>query len=193
MSLFEFTFALSAVILGLALTQVAASLHKLLLAGKQVRWALEPVLLTLIVVLVIVSVWVGAWDESDRTLVTLNQILIQTAMYMALYFGAASALPEPRGEELLDLHAYYDRTRLLTFGALITSMTLFKIYFGTLYGFRQVFSGFSLAEHVLACVLYGSLILVRKRWYNVLVLSFVLVFYYWEISGMSLPAVLPPR
>jgi hypothetical protein len=57
MSLFEFTFALSAVILGLALTQVAASLHKLLLAGRQVRWAAEPVLLTLIVVLVIVSVW----------------------------------------------------------------------------------------------------------------------------------------
>lgn len=193
MSLFEFTFALSAVILGLALTQVAASLHKLLLAGKQVRWALEPVLLTLIVVLVIVSVWVGAWDESDRTLVTLNQILIQTAMYMALYFGAASALPEPRGEEPLDLHAYYDRTRLLTFGALITSMTLFKVYFGTLYGFRKVFSGMSLAEHILACALYGSLIVVRKRWYNVLVLSFVLVFYYWEISGMSLPAVLPPR
>jgi len=193
MSLFEFTFALSAVILGLALTQVAASLHKLLLAGKQVRWALEPVLLTLIVVLVIVSVWVGAWDESDRTLVTLNQILIQTAMYMALYFGAASALPEPRGEEPLDLHAYYDRTRLLTFGALITSMTLFKVYFGTLYGFRKVFSGMSLAEHILACALYGSLIVVRKRWYNVLVLSFVLVLYYWEISGMSLPAVLPPR
>lgn len=193
MSLFEFTFALSAVILGLALTQVAASLHKLLLAGKQVRWALEPVLLTLIVVLVIVSVWVGAWDESDRTLVTLNQILIQTAMYMALYFGAASALPEPRGEEPLDLHAYYDRTRLLTFGALITSMTLFKVYFGTLYGFRKVFSGMSLAEHILACALYGSLIVVRKRWYNVLVLSFVLLFYYWEISGMSLPAVLPPR
>ena len=193
MSLFEFTFALSAVILGLALTQVAASLHKLLLAGRQVCWAAEPVLLTLIVVLVIVSVWANAWDESDRTLVTLNQILVQTAMYMALYFGAASVLPEPSGTEPLDLYAYYDRTRLLTFGALITSMTLFKVYFGTLYGFKKVFTGMSLAEHLLACALYGSLILVRKRWYNIAVLIFVLAFYYWEISGIALPAVLPPR
>ncbi len=193
MSLFEFTFALSAVILGLALTQIAAALHKLLLAGRRVRWASEPVLLTLIVVLVIVSVWVGAWDESDRQLVTLNQILIQTAMYMTLYFGAASVLPEPSGSEPLDLYAYYDRTRLLTFGALIASMTLFKAYFGSLYGFGKVFGGMALAEHLLACGLYGSLIVVRKRWYNVAVLSFVLVFYYWEVSGISLPAVLPPR
>jgi hypothetical protein len=34
---------------------------------------------------------------------------------------------------------------------------------------------------------------VRKRWYNIAVLIFVLAFYYWEISGIALPAVLPPR
>ena len=37
MSLFEFTFALSSVILGLALTHIASALHKLLLAGTRVR------------------------------------------------------------------------------------------------------------------------------------------------------------
>ena len=193
MNLFEFTFALSAVILGLALTQVAASLHKLLLAGRQVRWALEPVLLTAIVTLVIVSVWANAWEESDRTLVTLNQILIQIAMYLTLYFGAASVLPEPAGQEPLDLYAYYDRTRRLTFGALITSMTLFKIYFAMLYGFGKAFSGMSLFMLVLACGLYGSLIVVRKRWYNIAVLSFALLVYYVQVSAIALPAVLPPR
>jgi hypothetical protein len=42
MNLFEFTFALSAVVLGLALTHIAATVHKLLLAGSRVRWAASP-------------------------------------------------------------------------------------------------------------------------------------------------------
>jgi hypothetical protein len=62
-SLFDFTFSLSAVILGLALTHLAASTHRLLLAGRRVRWAPEPVLLAAIVLLVIVSVWLFQWDE----------------------------------------------------------------------------------------------------------------------------------
>ena len=57
MSLFDFTFSLSAVILGLALTHIASTTHKLLLAGRRVRWAPEPMLLSFIVLLVIVSVW----------------------------------------------------------------------------------------------------------------------------------------
>jgi hypothetical protein len=49
MSLFEFTFGLSAVILGLALTHMASSVHRLVLAGERVRWAPEPILLTVLV------------------------------------------------------------------------------------------------------------------------------------------------
>jgi hypothetical protein len=44
MTLFELTFTLSAVILGLALTHMASSLYRLVLAGRRVRWALEPLL-----------------------------------------------------------------------------------------------------------------------------------------------------
>lgn len=188
MSLFEFTFALSAVILGLALTHIAATLHKLLLAGRKVRWAIEPVLLMLIVLLVIVSVWLGAWFDRDRSEVTLYQVVVQTAMYLTLYFGAASCLPEPAGKEPTDLYAYYDRTRLLSFGALITSMTLFKVYFATINGFVNEFWGARLLEHLFACGLYASLIVVRRPWYNRSVLGLVLVDYYWQISGMVLRA-----
>ena len=42
MTLTELTFGLSALILGLALTHLAAALSKLLLARERVRWAPEP-------------------------------------------------------------------------------------------------------------------------------------------------------
>ena len=63
-SLFDFTFGLSAVILGLALTHLASSLHRLAMAGRRVRWAPEPALLSAIIFVVIVSVWLRQWQDS---------------------------------------------------------------------------------------------------------------------------------
>jgi len=53
MTLFELTFSLSAVILGLALTHMASSLYRLVLAGRRVRWALEPLMQAALVFLIV--------------------------------------------------------------------------------------------------------------------------------------------
>ena len=57
MSLFEVLFSLSTVILGLALTNIAASLHRLALAARRIRWAPEPLLQALLITLIIIQVW----------------------------------------------------------------------------------------------------------------------------------------
>ena len=76
MSIFELSFALSAVVLGMALTHIAAVIHKLLLAGRRVSWAAEPILLTLLVMLVIIVVWLGSWNLRNETSLTFASTLL---------------------------------------------------------------------------------------------------------------------
>lgn len=188
MSLFEFTFALSAVILGLALTHIAATVHKLLLAGKRIQWAIEPVLLTCIVLLVIVSVWLGAWSDKEEAAVTLWQMVLQVAKLLILYIAAASCLPEPDGISPINLQQYYNDTRLLSFGALILSYFLFQIYAAAIEGEAASITVSAAIDWFLYPAIYTSLIFIRARWFNILVLGFALVFYGWEIGDQRLTA-----
>ena len=188
MSLFEFTFALSAVILGLALTHIAATIHKLLLAGKRVQWAPEPVLLTCIVLLVIVSVWLAAWSGREEAAVTIGQMLLQVAKLLTLYIAAASCLPDPVGTEPIDLRGYYDRTRLLSFGSLILSLVLFRLFTITNYGLPSLMTFGLVFNMLLYPALYASLIFVQRRWFNILILGFIIVYYGWTVSGQQLTA-----
>lgn len=188
MGLWEFTFALSAVILGLALTNIAATIHKLLLAGKKVRWAPEPILLTAIVLLVIVSVWLGEWFHRDVTSVTIGQMLLQVAKLLVLYVAAASCLPEPEGNETLDLRSYFDRTRLLSFGALILSYFLFQFYFAIDQGWPERWTLSKVSDWFLFPALYGLLIIVRRRWLDISALSLAIAVYCWSVVGLRLTA-----
>jgi hypothetical protein len=187
MSLFEFTFALSAVILGLALTHIAANIHKLFLAGNRVRWAIEPILLTCVVLLVIVSVWLGSWSERDEATIAVWQMLLAVAKLLILYVAAASCLPEPAGAEPIDLREHYDRTRRLSFGALILSLILFRLHSIAVDGMPPV-TLWLVIIWLLYPVLYALLIFIRRRWFNILVLSFVILFYGWRVGGNQLAA-----
>jgi hypothetical protein len=60
----------------MALTHIAARVHKLLLAGRRVSWAPEPILLTTIVMLVIIVVWLGSWSARNETAMTFASTLL---------------------------------------------------------------------------------------------------------------------
>ena len=184
MSLFEFTFALSAVILGLALTHIAASLHKLLLAGRRITWAPEPILLTLIVMLVIITVWLGAWHHRNETSVSVEWTILQVLKLLTLYIAAASCLPEPEtSNSAVNTFEYYDRTRALSFGALIVSYTLFEIAVLLERGLPQQITFSVLEGWFLYPAIYGLLIFIRTRWLNILILAFALLYYGYVMTG----------
>lgn len=187
MSLFEFSFALSAVILGMALTHIAAVAHKLLLAGKRVSWAPEPVLLTLLVMLVIIGMWLGSWDARNETSIGVASTVVDVVILMALYFTAASCLPEPRDNaELIDTHAYYNRTRLLSFGSIIFSYLLFQANYFAIDDWNRQTITQNLANMVLIPVLYSTLIFIRARWFNIAILASLLLFFGWNVMGERL-------
>jgi hypothetical protein len=188
LSLFEFTFGIAALILGLALTHMAAAVQKLAQAGRRVRWAPEPILLTAIIFLVIVQVWLDQWELRDRTSTTIGSMILVILKMQAVYFGAASVLPDASGREPINLFRHYDSTRWLTYGALITGLALFNID-AIVHATRPIAWSISGVFLILVFpLLYLSLILIRSRPYNIALLAGGLLFYASEISGIRLSA-----
>jgi len=186
MSLSELLFGLVAVILGLALTHIAAAVQKLLHAGPNVRWAPEPVLLTAIVLLLIVTVWINQWSLRAITHITTFLTILQVLKMLSVYVAAASTLPE-RVEpgKPLDLSVHYDETRWLTFGALITAVALF--FANSVLQVHAVGGDLrSLVSWFLGPVIFLTLIFVRWRPYNLVALVFLLLWYGYEAWPIDL-------
>ena len=185
MTLFELIFGLTAIILGLALTNIAASLHRLALAGRRVLWAPEPLLLTLLVTMIIVFVWIANWYNRDLTSIGAGRALLDVARMMALYFAAASCLPETDKlpDEGLDLATYYYDTRALSYGALMVGLVLFQIYFAI---DNPRFDWLNSLAQAALIALYGSMIFIRARWYHLLVLTAVIVMFGIQIFATVL-------
>ena len=171
MSLFDFTFSLMAVILGLALTQIAATLHRLLLAGRRTKWAPEPILLALLVTMVIVVLWLSSWRDRAETTVAYWPTFMRVLALLILYFTAASCLPEAKaGTEPIETYVYYDRTRRLSFGSLIVSYSIGSTL--DLLSHDMAYRGvLSLVLWLLFPALYAALIFIRARWFNIAGLS----------------------
>jgi len=187
MTIFELFFGLTSVVLGLALAHVASSLQKLANAGRRVTWAPEPILATLIIVTVIVSVWLGQWGERDATSITMGQAFLQVAKMMAVYFAAASVLPdlEP-GDAGVDLYLYYDETRRLTFGSLIVGLLLFQVYSWSNNDEAIRWDLATILQVAIYPLIYLSLMLIRWRPYNIGVLAFALSYYGYRISTVQI-------
>jgi hypothetical protein len=191
-SLFEFTFGLSAVILGLALAQLASSYHRLAIAGRRVRWAAEPVLLSAIIFLVIVSVWLFQWEARNDTQTTIGLMLLQVLKLLLPFMAAAFVLPEtiPETGEI-DLLAHYERTRPFTYGALIAGLLLFWIHnlfeSALLPGLPPLTLALAIKHAPWLYVgLYALLIFLRIRWLSIVLLAGGLLYYAFFIIGIEL-------
>jgi hypothetical protein len=175
MTLFDLTFSLTALILGLALTHMASAVYKLALAGRRVHWSPEQLLQAIIIFTVIVFVWVSQWESRAVTEIAFWRILLRVVKLLVLYVAAAACFPEASNHEAsVDLHTHYETARRITYGALCVSLVLFDIdaWTGS--------NSFHWSWHLLPAVFqyigpYVALIFIRTRWVNLLLLSFVLI------------------
>ena len=181
MTLAELLTGLATVILGLAVSNITSSLHRLALTGRKVRWAPEPVLLTTLLIMILVNVWLGFWAIRDAASVNEGRTLLTLVQLMTLYFAAASCLPEPDRipAEGIDLKVYYYETRWLSYGAMAFSLALISVralVTGQGFTFVDWFlsGGFPIALYLLLC-------LVRKRWIHLAVLLFVNVAFGYQV------------
>ena len=98
-------------ILGLAVSDLAISLHRLLNAAERVRWDPLAILAACLALVRIVTQW-WTWYGADRLAsgMTFGMFLGVLASAILLFLMAAVALPDEIGADGIDLRAYQART-----------------------------------------------------------------------------------
>ena len=108
----EYVAAFASIILALAVTDLATSMHRLLRARKRVRWHWLPLSLALLILLSTVQFWWVFFDVwRSRTSFTLGGFLPDFLTLLLLFFIASAALPDEVPADGLDLDAYYFENR----------------------------------------------------------------------------------
>lgn len=187
MTLFEFVFGLQAIILGLALTHLAMSVNRLVLARSQVKWDARPLLAAVLMLLAVLLYWTQAWNYRDIQETTVGETILKVMVNLVVYAAAAAILPEevPRGETI-DLAAHYDKVRVYFFAlflAPILVMSTLRPAIQVWLGQRERFDNWdnvALIAAVVVCIVF------RNRWVNLVVLAGLVLWMLSAISGYEL-------
>ena len=112
MGAFEYLLLLTAVILGLAVCDLAVSLHRLLAASGRVRWDWLAPLAALVAFLKIVSQWWTFFNAGPLAKgLTFEMFLGVLVSSVLLFLLAADALPDEVHEGWIDLRQHYATVR----------------------------------------------------------------------------------
>jgi hypothetical protein len=182
MDTFEYITALVAVVIGLAIADLATSLHRLLRHRKMVRWDWVAPLAALLVLVDLFNLW---WRWRGFTGTTMGEVAPYFVALILIYLASSIALPDEVPSAGLDLGAYFDEIRSYFWFVYTTYVAVIL----TLITFRRIGQGFS-ASQIWAInyfdfpwiiVGYG-MIFVRKRWISGAVLFVTLTWLLWGLD-----------
>ena len=110
MGAFEYLLLLAALVMALAISDLAISTHRLLNGGARVRWDMLPVLAAVLAFERIVVQW-WTWHAADRLAagLTFGMFLGILISALLLFLMAAVALPDDLGHGEIDLRVHYAR------------------------------------------------------------------------------------
>lgn len=190
MNPFEYLLLFAAIVLGLAISDLAISLHRLLNAGGRVRWGLLSPLAGIIAFLKIITQW-WTWYAAQSLARALSFEMFIGVMIGAvlLFLLAAAALPEvSEGEAIVDLPAYYDLVRRrfwLLFAAHWVVATGVSIWA------QMRISGAHLdlrSPAYLIVPVAVALALIKARWLHACCMIALIVLYVTQLAGHHLVA-----
>jgi hypothetical protein len=169
----EYVLVFVSLILGLGIGDMLISLHRILRAGRQVRWDWAAPWTAIIVILLNVQTWWSLFPRGKDAPMTIAGFLPLLVTLILLFLLSAASLPDEASEAKLDLKAYYDGNRRY-FWSLMTLVFAWNIgsdLIQELLGGRPLLR--ALADRPLDIVvlaLFASLIFVGRRWWHALVL-----------------------
>jgi len=104
----EYVSLFVSIIVGLALTDLLISLHRIIRVGRRVRWYWLVPLLSIYLLLAVVAFWWGSyvWYLHIHTL-TMGQFLPTLLAAIAIFLLAAAILPDEVPDAGLDLKIWY--------------------------------------------------------------------------------------
>jgi len=188
MSPFDYGLGLVSILVGLALADVAASLHRLLRQARLVRWDGRVVLCVVLVIITITGMWFEVWSvRSVKAVLSYPFYLSLFLEFMVLFLVCAACLPD-EPEESCDLSAFYEKNRTYLwslFALFQTSFFLHWIYFAQLHmsgHWPPLLSGIWVGLPLLVFVL---LAMIRSRWFHYLALLLLIAYRflnYWNFT-----------
>jgi hypothetical protein len=188
---FEYLLTFVSVILGLAVSDVAISLHRLLGAGRRVRWDWLAPLAAVAVFLKIVTQW-WAWFGTARVArsLTFEMFVVVLVATVMLFLLAATALPDEQADGTIDLRAHYaavSRRFWLLFAAELVLITVVDLWSQMVLGHAHLdLTGVLLSP--LAAIVVGAVALafLRNRWLHAAALVGLIVLYMAKSFGHAL-------
>lgn len=190
----DYVAAFASIILALAVTDLAHSMHRLLRARKRVRWDWLPLAVALLILFATLEFWWAFFDvwRSNRQF-TLGGFLPTFTALMLLFFCASAALPDDVPAEGLNLESYYMENRtyfwslflLLAISATVTAVSGRVTSDSTAADvFRLTFSDGSLALVGLSMVLLAT----KNRWVHSALVLFILAALAWRWFALTISA-----
>lgn len=126
---FEFALGLFAVLIGLAIADIATSFHRLLRSPAPVRWDPLALLAAAFAIVITVGMWFDLWGIRHATSVRhFFLYLVLVALFFVLFLVAASSLPDEISDGV-DLRDFYRRNHRY-FWSLITAFEIFYVALG---------------------------------------------------------------
>jgi hypothetical protein len=183
---FEYEAIYLGIIVGLALANILASLHKLIEAGKRVRWSwLAPASAAYAATHTINEfwyTWIHQHDAGQQTIFTWYPRAIAFAL---LYLMCAAALPDDAADGDVDLTRYYidNRKRFWGFSTALHALNLLNwIKAFALSGFAMQFlhdGAIPMLANTAEGLLSLTLMFTRSKWWHALMLAGLWI---WSLS-----------
>ena len=183
---FEFLTAFVAILIGLAVADLATSLHRLLRARDRVKWDwATPAAAAMVAIQVMAQFWVFWFSRGER-IYTFASTFALTAVLVLAFLVASAVLPDEVPAEGIDLRVFYEKNRryLWSLEALYVATVTF-----------QEWDKFGTAEHrldlrgnAIGFVQAIAAILFRWRWLQAVVLASYLIaligrYFVWTTEG----------
>lgn len=112
MTIGEYIILFAAILVGLAVADLALSLHRLLRSGRSIRWTPLVPLLALIVLCLVLNMWWALFrNYTGLEDISFLRFLPEVAVLLVLFLLSASALPDKELDPGSDLGTWHDNNR----------------------------------------------------------------------------------
>ena len=182
----EYVAAFASIILALAVTDLATSMHRLMRARKRVRWDWLPLAVALLILLSTVQFWwlfFEIWRAGHEF--ALGGFLPDFLTLLLLFFIASAALPDEVAADGLDLRAYYAENRtyfwsLFLLLAVSTTASTLLHRANSATTASEVTRWILESGNVTLVVIAAILIATAKRWVHAGLVLFMLAMLVWQ-------------
>jgi hypothetical protein len=174
MGSYEYFVLLIVVLVGLAISDLTISLHKLLSAGRRVQWHWAAPAAAFLSAVLVIGEFMSTWSSKNGTIWFPN-VLSSLGLFVILYLGAAAALPDDVPAEGLNLRAFYFDNRVHFWGVMTLFMTAQAVLIAAnpLNQINHYFL-FFVGQDALVAVVCASLIWIGRTWWHAICIGALL-------------------